>query len=124
MLENWNDDLDLRFREAPSDLATLAPSFGTTHLLIDDCPSNTIVRCTIDESDEIPSQGNFYHVPTCWNYGVCMPCEPYGHDHPDRCATQRYWNKKCNDTFSGCDVQLPGSRISCVAAFSWWFAEC
>ena len=68
------------------------------HLFIDDCP-DTYVECI--NSDWI-HQGQFDSVPFCYNYGICMPCEPYGHTQPDTCATANYWSQKCNSSLDAC----------------------
>jgi hypothetical protein len=103
VLESWQEDLELGLREEPTDLAALAPAFGSAHLLIDDCPALS-VYCRRWESDGWSQEdvGYFWDLDACDNYALCMPCEPYGHDQPDRCATYYYWTKKCNDTFAGC----------------------
>ena len=115
VLENWEDDLELGFREEPADLAVLAPAFGAAHLLIDDCPdgcteqqvqgifdctSNATVQCLRDNVTWI---GNFTGVDTCMNWVWCMPCEPHGHEQPNTCATAIYWDNKCNNTYPECD---------------------
>jgi CubicO group peptidase (beta-lactamase class C family) len=45
VLENWEESGAFGFREEPADLATLAPAFGTAHLLIDDCPADSLAYC-------------------------------------------------------------------------------
>jgi hypothetical protein len=117
VLENWQDDIDVGLRQAPADLAAVAADFGTAHLLIDDCPSNLEVICNGPGGGN-SSSGNFL-VDSCWNYSVCLPCEPYGHNQPDRCATQHYWTQQCNNTYDACNG-------GCGASFNWYFAtaEC
>lgn len=116
VLENWQDDLELGLREDPANLAAIAPEFGAAHLLIDDCPTNSTVYC-VRGSGTRPI-GSFWPVDSCWNFAVCMPCEPYVHEQPDRCATQDYWSRKCNETFPD------GCQRLCHADFSWPFANC
>lgn len=89
-LEAWQDTLDLGFTDAPTDLAGMATQFSGAHLLIDDCANGT-VTC-FDDGTPI---GEFDDLPFCYNYGVCMPCEPYGHVQPDKCSTSAYWGGKC-----------------------------
>jgi hypothetical protein len=96
VLENWQEDLELGLREEPTDLAALAPAFGTAHLLIDDCPQLEIA-CQYMADGHYYTAGAYENVDGCWNYAICMPCEPYGHEQPDRCATYFYWNQKCNE---------------------------
>lgn len=114
-LENWRQSVELGLEEDPADLAALAPEFGAAHLLIDDCPTNSTVYCVRGAGTR--PIGSFWPVDSCWNFFVCMPCEPYVHDQPDRCATQDYWSQKCNDTFPECQ------RL-CKSDFSWPFANC
>lgn len=111
VLANWQDDLALGLREEPADLATLPPDFSTTHLLIDDCQSGEVICYSSTES---PYTGglNFQIPDQCWNYGLCIPCEPYGHTLPYYCAIQDYWNNKCNETsYTVC-------KDACSARFS------
>jgi hypothetical protein len=115
VLESWEDDLEVGLNDAPADLATLAPQFGVAHLFIDDC-SDITVQC-IDHAANDGIAGVYDGVAACWNYSVCMPCEPYGHTQPDRCSTQNYWTDKCNDDHSVCDG-------GCGASFSYPFANC
>ena len=57
----------------------------------------------------------------CYNYAICMPCEPYGHTQPDGCATLNYWTQKCNASMSGCTgctfgnctADYPGDILVC-----------
>jgi hypothetical protein len=114
-LESWEDDLDLGLQEDPTDLAGLGASFGAAHLFIDDC-ADTTVQC-IDHGANDGLAGVYEGVPACWNYAVCMPCEPYGHVQPDRCSTQNYWTDKCNKDHSVC-------RGQCGASFAYPFANC
>jgi hypothetical protein len=111
VLANWSQSLEMEFSEAPTDLAALAPSFGTAHLLIDDCPQLD-VECAILDGQDYEYLGNFPNLDQCWNYSICMPCEPYGHVQPDRCATYYYWNQRCNKQFAACNGQ-------CRALSAW-----
>jgi hypothetical protein len=115
VLESWEDDLELGLTDAPADLATFAPQFGAAHLFIDDC-SGITVQC-IDHAANDGIAGVYDGVGACWNYSVCMPCEPYGHTQPDRCSTQNYWTDKCNADHPVCDG-------NCGASFSYPFANC
>lgn len=117
VLENWRQDLELGLQEDPTDLATLAPEFGAAHLLIDDCPADSYVDCAVTVGFmQFEKKGVFYQVDYCWNFGVCMPCEPYGHDQPDRCTTPNYWRDKCNTTFPDCQGR-------CYAWYAWPAAD-
>lgn len=113
VLENWRDDLELGLQEDPTDLAALASEFGAAHLLIDDCPADSFVDCLLRTSYfHYEKIGVFYQVDYCWNYLVCMPCEPHGHVQPDRCTTHYYWEDKCNATFPDCEGR-------CEAWYAW-----
>lgn len=134
VLKTWRNDLELGLQEDPIDLAELAPAFGAAHLLIDDCPDG----CTEQQAQGIfdcPEHGTvscielsrgwfdgkvvgeYHDIDHCGNFGVCMPCEPYGHTQPDRCATQRYWTDKCNHDFAAC-------KRMCLSHFEPLFADC
>jgi hypothetical protein len=129
-LADWENSTELGLREAPADLAALAASFGSAHLFIDDCP-NMDVNCVLDYPSEEPDPppeyphayaGTYSSQPMCWNYGLCIPCEPYGHTQPDRCSTLIYWRNKCGQQFPRCqtgegpceiDWNWPGHRWLC-----------
>jgi hypothetical protein len=117
VLANWQTSLELGFSEAPTDLAALAPSFGAAQLFIDDCP-NLEIGCYPNKNNTIDVIGSLGVQDFCWNYGVCMPCEPYGHTQPDRCATQFYWDDKCTEQFAS---RCEGGRC---AADWWWVRAC
>jgi hypothetical protein len=119
VLENWQESDAFGLREEPADLATLAPAFGTAHLLIDDCPTDLTVTCHPGGNRINQPVGSFTGVDSCWNYAVCLPCEPYGHVQPDRCSTQDYWTDKCNERFEHC-IEYDG----CVSSFNWFMADC
>lgn len=117
VLANWQDDLELGFRDAPADLATLAASFGTAHLLIDDCPSSTSVGCLTTAYGGI-SIAPLTDAAACYNPGYgCVPCEPYGNNQPSACATHAYWTDQCNSALDLCDGQ-------CRAVFGPTFSGC
>ncbi|MGN6033460.1 MAG: hypothetical protein ACTHQE_17545, partial [Thermomicrobiales bacterium] len=99
-LEAWKDSLDLSLQDAPSDLSGIAPTFGAAHLLIDDCADGPIGCYDFDGGGWGDSIGSFEGQGMCYNYLVCMPCEPYGHVQPDRCSTSQYWSQKCYDTYA------------------------
>lgn len=107
-LEAWEDSLELGLQDAPSDLSGVAPTFGAAHLLIDDC-ADTPVDC-YDSGDYWNS---FDSQPFCYNYLQCMPCEPYGHDQPDKCSTYRHWSERCSEQFDNCGDE----NLGCVAAW-------
>ncbi len=101
VLENWEDTTELGLQEAPADLSDLPASFGATHLFIDDC-ANDSIECW--DGGNLVSK--FTAQTFCYNYLICMPCEPYGHTQPDRCSTRDYWTNKCNSGIvAGCSGQ-------------------
>jgi hypothetical protein len=99
-LEAWEDSLQLGLEDTPSDLSAMAATFGAAHLLIDDCADGPIGCYNFDGGGWGESIGSFQGQGMCYNYLVCMPCEPYGHVQPDRCSTSQYWSQKCYDTFA------------------------
>jgi len=98
-LEAWENSLDLGFSAAPADLSSLPASFGPAHLFVDDCPNGT-VYCQTAARGII---AGFDNQGFCWNYSLCIPCEPYGHTQPDRCSVINYWTQKCNEHFDICN---------------------
>jgi hypothetical protein len=124
VLANWQESVEFGFSEAPANLAEIEPSFGAAHLFIDDCPTDGIVTCTANPTKIARDKrvlGSFKGVDMCWNFGVCMPCEPYGHVQPSRCETEKYWINKCKTTFPECN---DGPDFLCGANFSWPFVNC
>jgi len=109
VLDAWQEDLDLGLREEPTDLATLAPAFGSAHLLIDDCPSILVVEC--HDSRLLRQVGILSTDDVCWVDPVCVPCEPYGNYPPDRCAPWDYWSAQCEE-------QIPECSDGCDAVFA------
>jgi hypothetical protein len=98
VLADWEDALAMGLAGAPSDLATLAPEFGTANLFIDDCANRGIVCTSGDQSvGEFLSQGFCYW----WRYAGCYPCENGG--AADRDAIAAYWKEKCNATYPACN---------------------
>jgi hypothetical protein len=112
VLKNWRDTTDLGLQAAPADLADLPHSFGPTHLFIDDC-ADGYVDCWWGSD----MKTHFTGLPFCYNYLICMPCEPYGHTQPDQCATRDYWSDKCNANVDACGgpcyATFPGSLLIC-----------
>ncbi len=94
-LEAWEDTLQLGLQDSPADLSGMATTFESAHLLIDDC-ADGIVDCWIDSQNVASYTG----VSMCYNYLICMPCEPYGHVQPDKCSTQAHWGQKCIDDYA------------------------
>ncbi|HEV2528251.1 MAG TPA: hypothetical protein VGT61_07390, partial [Thermomicrobiales bacterium] len=114
VLANWETSTELGFTQAPSDLAAVAPSFGAAHLFIDDCADSYIIcenPSLWDFMEEEPGLRwmGFDGQGMCWNYGFCMPCEPYGHVQPDQCATYYHWRDRCNAEWNYCQ---PGTWLT------------
>lgn len=106
MLENWEESLSLGLSDAPGDLAAIAPSFGTAHLLIDD------VYCGHDTGPDIvckTPQGREYGRITAaeygglcpWDNGTCVWCLPEG----NAWDKVNHWQEVCNDRFPQCNSQ-------------------
>jgi hypothetical protein len=88
---------------------TIAPTFGSASLFIDDCPDANFDCCISGATSCGP--GNAYyagHLGTfgaCWSWsdGCCVPCVNPSHE---------YWEAQCNQTFPACNG-------SCVALTDW-----
>jgi hypothetical protein len=120
VLKNWRDTTDLGLQAAPADLADLPDSLGPTHLFIDDC-ANQDIYCQQGGGGSVPGIVNA-DQPMCYNYLICMPCEPYGHTQPDRCATVYYWDNWCNNV-SQCQNQCK-SMITGDSFFGIYRGSC
>jgi hypothetical protein len=117
VLADWEDSLEMGFQEAPTDLAALAPSFAAAHLFIDDCLAEDIT-CSANTARGTAVVGEYDNQGMCYNYALCVPCEPYGHTQPDRCSVVKYWKSKCNSDFAACnndcDVDWWGRYLLCI----------
>jgi hypothetical protein len=108
-LEAWEATGGLGLQDSPTDLSGLAPVFGAAHLFIDDCADGTVgCFATYRDGSWGGAVGSFQGQGMCYNYLVCIPCEPHGHTQPDRCSTLPYWSKKCQDTYSSQCGELGG----------------
>ena len=96
VLGNWQAELEMEFHEAPTDLATLAPSFGSAQLFIDDCADGT-VYCVAGTK----RVGNFddWAIPFCYKpqYATCHPCIPDPNFDLD--ALNAAWTNACNSHY-------------------------
>lgn len=98
----------------------LPEQFGSASLFIDDC-SNRWIMCVPTGKWWPYAAPIVENADMCWNYSVCMPCEPYGHTQPSRCATWDYWNARCNaemgwlceDQTCYADNDYPFAHIGC-----------
>lgn len=92
------------FHEAPTDLAALAPAFGSAQLFIDDCSDSDIYGRVPNNRGKRVTTG-IHTTPRgmCWNYSLCQPCYPYGHECPHYCAGYYYWKATCNADFQRCN---------------------
>ena len=95
-LEAWEDTLELELQDAQDDLSGFTPAFAGAHLLIDDCLAGQ-VDCYAQTGEFVAS---YTDLGFCYNYGICMPCDPYGHNQPDRCSTMSWWDNKCSKDHS------------------------
>jgi hypothetical protein len=98
VLADWQNEVDLGFQEAPTDLAALAPSFGAAHLFIDDCADadmECVIRRGNGEEEEIETIFNRYHDGFCYSWSAwgCLPCDP---KIKDRGESLTYWTGWCN----------------------------
>ncbi len=104
VLANWQSSLKLGFTAAPTDLATLAPSFGAAHLFIDDCPNNNVgcwnngIGRSVHQIGYVAS-GSAGQACYSARMGSCLPCDPWLED-PD--TLNAYWSDQCNRKFSDC----------------------
>lgn len=118
-LLDYQSSLEMGFQEAPTDLAALAPRFGTAHLLIDDCPDSTVICSTLDTNYPCPNGdicGIFGPMGFCYSMSSpgCYPCEPYDHQNPPAEKVYEWWGNKCNATFPICNQN---GRPGCGADF-------
>jgi hypothetical protein len=115
VLANWENSLEMGFHEAPTDLATVAPTFGAAHLFIDDCLDGN-VDCYHDNAfvGTIPHAG-----PTgfCyrWSAWACLPCEPSFDGDIGR--TIAHFSGGCNQLYPECDSECYAPHI-CTAAWN------
>jgi hypothetical protein len=96
VLSNWQAELEMGFHEAPTDLAALAPNFGSAQLFIDDCAAGT-VYCVAGSK----RVGNFddWAIPFCYKpqYATCHPCIPDPKFDLD--ALNAAWTNACNSHY-------------------------
>jgi hypothetical protein len=110
-LADWKDSTELGLTQEPADLADLPENLGPAHLFIDDCPNGDIQCFATD--NELQAVGGYFNQPFCYNYLLCIPCEPYGNTQPDRCSTPSHWIDKCSGDYGqqcgagGCNAQWP-----------------
>jgi hypothetical protein len=88
VLENFASDVDMQLQADPVDLATVASSFGSAHLFIDDCPDQ--VPYCYDGTDAV--RGTLPQAGTCWSWSTfsCHFCD------------QGTLNSQCNAQFPDC----------------------
>ena len=101
VLTNWEDSTDMGFNDATTDLATVAPEFGSAHLFIDDC-ADAEIRCLNDASRTVVGTiANDEHDGFCYSWGAwqCLPCQPW---IPVRYDAFTYWGDVCNQRFPEC----------------------
>ena len=111
-LANWEQETGLGLWDAPTDLATVAPTFGVAHLFIDDCAAANVSCGRVGQA---PGMGEvvYFDVPMCFNLGRCMPCEGAG---TRDCDAERHWSLKCDQDLGGGgeSASWPGSLLMCT----------
>jgi hypothetical protein len=129
VLSNWEEALDLSFGEAPSDLATVEPTFGAAHLFIDseidtegifDCPDHDLVCYTGGGNPYNSSVGtiaNADHDGFCVSRPslLCYPCKA-----PDAGGS---WADECNRRYADCNGGC-NYYPSCTSTAPNWMTHC
>jgi hypothetical protein len=95
VLANWENSTDLGFSAAPADLATLAPSFGTAHLFIDDCATMDMVCFNLaGERHTIGVIPSSDYGGVCYVAGAnaCLPCTPSFSTYDE---ANTFWSEQC-----------------------------
>src|SRR5262249_18821273 len=64
VLKDYAKQVDMKFQEAPADLATLGTTLGAAHLFIDDCP-DAYLNCIVGSDTVVGIAGS---GGTCWNW--------------------------------------------------------
>lgn len=110
VLANWGQSLEMKLSEAPTDLAELAPTFGTAQLFIDDCPDWPISCYRLGEYvGGMGVRGNCWS----WRLGWCVPCLPDGSQGSKSYQEiMDYWSAQCDDNHRACN--------GACTAFSTW----
>jgi hypothetical protein len=133
VLANWQDELEVGFHEAPTDLAALVPSFGAAHLFIDDCPSKPMFcvpkECPFRQVEDRSGYpigagqcGNYGQIPDlehdgfCYSWGsaVCLPCFPWFGDCDGAFS---YWSNWCNRRYPACQGNCKPFNITTYQPF-------
>ncbi len=104
VLANWQNDLELGFQEAPTDLSDLSDNFGAAHLFIDSCGTRDVgcLKAGGDPNNVEDFAGFFEHQPLCFWFSEfsCQVCTP-----DDASNRRPYWRRMCNETFPACNDQ-------------------
>jgi hypothetical protein len=119
VLADWEASSDLGFTAAPTDLAALAPSFGTAHLFIDDCPRNNVGCYFRGSGDPVGYLAAGETDEMCFNPHInfCVPCQPW---FDNRWDLSDYWTNLCDEHFSACNEQCqPGWQCSEDTDCAW-----
>ncbi len=120
VLANWETSLDLGFTEAPTDLAALAPSLGSAHLFIDDCP-DSYMYCVAAGNEIVGDIPNWEHHGFCysWAGAACLPCQPW-----EKWVSEAYgyWGDQCNQRFPRCNGKCQAQKPCYMN--DWDFAPC
>jgi hypothetical protein len=129
VLANWEAELDMEFGEAPTDLATVEPSFGSAHLFIDsavggifDCPDHDLICYTGDNPNQ-PGDAAKGVIPNAEHDGfcvdrptlICYPCK-----QPDAGGS---WTDECNRRFPACNGNCK-VYPTCTSTAPNWMTHC
>lgn len=96
-LEAWADGPKLDLQQTT--IADITPAFDGAHLLIDDCPDES-VACVDNNNGDMLYKNELDTM--CYAWGQCMPCVPYYHSQPSNCADWDYWKSQCDADSNAC----------------------
>jgi hypothetical protein len=99
VLQDYEKSVDMKFQEAPANLAALGTTLGAAHLFIDDCP-DAYVNCIAGNTDVGLAYGGA-QVGTCWDWST-FQC--------------RYCNQAAVD--AQCNADFPACHNSCTGAIN------
>ena len=129
VLANWQQELDMAFGEAPRDLSTIDPNFGSAQLFIDsevdaegifDCPDHDLVCYTgggNPYNSAVGTIANADHDGFCVQRPtlICYPCSAP--------ADGGSWADECNRRFSDCGGNC-SYYPSCTSTAPNWMTHC
>jgi hypothetical protein len=117
VLQNWQAELEMGFGEAPRDLATIAPNFGTAHLFIDsatagiwDCPDSDMT-CYAPDPNAPGGKSAKGTIPNADHDGYCVQ-RPALYCGPCKFpAAGGGWGDECNRRFPECNGQCQATPL-------------